>query len=124
MHIDSYILAGLFNLRASDIAYNPFFISYAVVDLTSIRLYILDKDTKLTANASDAMTDVTLATHLNTNDNGVCDPITIDLCVEVFYCYRLYQFVGYISRRNIIDTVVVYFFLKKIEFNASSKYSK
>jgi len=31
-------VSGLFNLRANDIAYNPFFISYAIVEDTRIRL--------------------------------------------------------------------------------------
>ena len=75
--------SGLFNLRASDIAYNPFFISYAILEQNRIRLYILDKDRKLTANSTDAMTTVTLATHLNTGDTGACNLQTVGACVEV-----------------------------------------
>lgn len=76
--------SGLFNLRASDIAYNPFFISYAILEQNRVRLYIIDKVMKLTATPSDNMTDVTMATHLNTGSTGNCSSISGE-CVEVIF---------------------------------------
>ncbi|KAK3597295.1 hypothetical protein CHS0354_010927 [Potamilus streckersoni] len=66
--------AWLFNLRASDIAYNPFFMSYAIIDRTLNRtsLYIIDKDRKLTQNPNDNETSVKVHTHLETGPNGIC----------------------------------------------------
>lgn len=37
-------LAGLLNLRGSDIEANPVFFAYALLTLTELHLYILDKD--------------------------------------------------------------------------------
>ncbi|KAK7483321.1 hypothetical protein BaRGS_00025488, partial [Batillaria attramentaria] len=74
--------AWLFNLRASDIAYNPFFLSYAIVEMSRIRLYILDKDRRLTMNPSDNETRTKLHEHLNTRTTGDCTE-TEGMCVEV-----------------------------------------
>ena len=79
------VIPGLFNLRASDISYNPFFTSYAIVEHASVRLYIVDKNRKLTGNITDDMTNVTVADHLNTGDEGQCDTPSIGMCVEVFF---------------------------------------
>ena len=44
-------IAWLFNLRGSDVAYNPIFLSYAVIGRDFVRLYL--DETKLTAEAGD-----------------------------------------------------------------------
>ena len=44
-------IAWLFNLRGSDVAYNPVFLSYAVIGRDFVRLYL--DETKLTAEAGD-----------------------------------------------------------------------
>lgn len=64
--------AWLFNLRASDIEYNPFFLSYAIIDNTSTTLYLLNHTRKLAANPTDEETRTTVAVHLNTNNDGTC----------------------------------------------------
>ncbi|XP_046359221.2 xaa-Pro aminopeptidase 1-like [Haliotis rufescens] len=74
--------AWLFNLRASDIAYNPFFISYAIVERNRVRLYILNHATKLTQEPTDAATTRKLYEHLNTGMGGSCASST-GSCVEV-----------------------------------------
>ncbi|XP_059166348.1 xaa-Pro aminopeptidase 1-like isoform X2 [Physella acuta] len=77
--------AWLFNLRGSDVRFNPFFLSYAIVELDRTRLYILDKDTRLTANPTDPETKVKLAEHLQTSASGTCEPSKAreGTCVEV-----------------------------------------
>ncbi|KAL8619055.1 hypothetical protein ACOMHN_020753 [Nucella lapillus] len=82
-------LAWLFNLRATDIDYNPFFIAYAIVeyygtssDNNKVRLYIIDKDTRLTTDPDDPETTDKLHVHLNTNANGTCTGKT-GMCVQV-----------------------------------------
>ncbi|XP_052277346.1 xaa-Pro aminopeptidase 1-like isoform X3 [Dreissena polymorpha] len=74
--------AWLFNLRASDIDYNPFFLSYAIIDKNTTTLYILNHTLKLTSQPTDNGTMMNLAAHLNTNDNGTCTG-RADMCVEV-----------------------------------------
>lgn len=74
--------AWLFNLRASDISYNPFFISYAIVEKERLTLYLLDHITKITANPTDEASTITVAEHLNTNNDGTCASRSGD-CVEV-----------------------------------------
>ncbi|KAL3884061.1 hypothetical protein ACJMK2_030284 [Sinanodonta woodiana] len=76
--------AWLFNLRASDISYNPFFMSYAIIDRISntTSLYIVGKDTKLTRTPNDTATNVTLYVHLNTGANGSCQGSS-GACIEV-----------------------------------------
>ncbi|CAG5121574.1 unnamed protein product, partial [Candidula unifasciata] len=64
--------AWLFNLRGSDIDYNPFFLSYAIVEQQKVRLYIIDKDKRLTAEPSDPETNITVAQHLETSLTGSC----------------------------------------------------
>ncbi|KAJ8315800.1 hypothetical protein KUTeg_007950 [Tegillarca granosa] len=88
--VDALIVSGLdetawlFNLRASDIQYNPFFISYATIERTNnrTRLYLIDHTRKLTENPSDNMTMIKVADHLNTGNTGSCSGKT-GLCVEV-----------------------------------------
>ncbi|XP_076445432.1 xaa-Pro aminopeptidase 1-like isoform X2 [Babylonia areolata] len=82
-------VAWLFNLRATDIEYNPFFISYAVVEYygqssadNKVRLYLYDKERRLTADPTDDETSANLHTHLNTNPNGTCTGLA-GLCVQV-----------------------------------------
>uniref|UniRef100_A0A0B7AMT0 Aminopeptidase P N-terminal domain-containing protein n=1 Tax=Arion vulgaris TaxID=1028688 RepID=A0A0B7AMT0_9EUPU len=75
-------IAWLFNLRGSDILYNPFFLSYAIVEHSRVRLYIIDKDIRLKTQPSDSETNVTLAQHLGTSNTGSCQGKT-ELCVEV-----------------------------------------
>ncbi|KAL4232855.1 Xaa-Pro aminopeptidase 1 [Mactra antiquata] len=74
--------AWLFNLRASDISYNPFFLSYAIVTNDKIILYILNHQAKLIQDPTDEATTVKLHDHLNTNIDGTCTGKTGD-CVEV-----------------------------------------
>ncbi|XP_064603094.1 xaa-Pro aminopeptidase 1-like isoform X2 [Liolophura sinensis] len=66
--------AWLFNLRGADIPYNPFFISYAIVEMDRVRLYLRDHSTKLSSQD--------LQTHLNTNADGSCTGKQGN-CVEV-----------------------------------------
>ncbi|XP_045197728.2 xaa-Pro aminopeptidase 1-like [Mercenaria mercenaria] len=74
--------AWLFNLRATDIDYNPFFISYAIVEKVRVTLFLLNHLTKITANPTDKASTVTVAEHLNTNNDGTCANKT-GACVEV-----------------------------------------
>ncbi|XP_072018564.1 xaa-Pro aminopeptidase 1-like [Amphiura filiformis] len=43
-------VAWLFNLRGEDIPYNPMFVSYAIITLDSINLYLYDKAGRLTSD--------------------------------------------------------------------------
>ncbi|XP_052239123.1 xaa-Pro aminopeptidase 1-like isoform X2 [Dreissena polymorpha] len=74
--------AWLFNLRASDIDYNPFFLSYVIIEKNTTKLYIFNHTHKLTAKLTGNDTKMNLAAHLNTNDNGTCTG-RADMCVEV-----------------------------------------
>ncbi|XP_041355020.1 xaa-Pro aminopeptidase 1-like [Gigantopelta aegis] len=74
--------AWLFNLRASDIEFNPFFISYAIVEHNKTRLYLLNHAAKLIQEPTDSKTTVKLFGHLNTNMNGACTG-KVGQCVEV-----------------------------------------
>lgn len=74
--------AWLFNLRATDIQYNPFFISYAIVEKNRTRLFLNEKDRKLTEDPSDPDTNQKLYQHLNTGQSGSCAGRS-GLCVEV-----------------------------------------
>ncbi|XP_069123793.1 xaa-Pro aminopeptidase 1-like isoform X1 [Argopecten irradians] len=76
--------AWLFNLRASDIDYNPFFLSYAIVNraANTTILYIKDFANKLGATPTDAATTETVQEHLNTGASGSCSGRT-GLCVTV-----------------------------------------
>ncbi|XP_046581761.1 xaa-Pro aminopeptidase ApepP-like [Haliotis rubra] len=73
--------AWLFNARATDITYNPFFISYAIVETNRVRLYLLNHISKLTDNPTDEATTEKLNEHLNTGTDGSCT--SQDICVEV-----------------------------------------
>ena len=54
-------LAGLYNLRGSDISYNPVFFSYAIITLTDARLYV-----------DEAQLSSEVTQHLSSKDeNGV-----------------------------------------------------
>ncbi|CAL1531632.1 unnamed protein product [Lymnaea stagnalis] len=75
-------LAWLFNLRGTDIDYNPFFLGYAIVELNRIRFYVLNKDTRLTSQPTDPATTTTFSSHLGTRSDGSCEGMTA-LCVEV-----------------------------------------
>ncbi|XP_052709369.1 uncharacterized protein LOC128184084 isoform X3 [Crassostrea angulata] len=77
-------LVGLLNLRAADIAYNPFFLSYIIVEKqgNATTLYIKNAATKLTQNQTDTETTEKLYQHLNTGTDGDCTGKT-DLCVTV-----------------------------------------
>ncbi|XP_046581780.1 xaa-Pro aminopeptidase ApepP-like [Haliotis rubra] len=74
--------AWLFNLRASDIAYNPFFISYAIVESNRVRLYILNHAAKLTQDPTDEATTSKLYQHLSSAMDGSCTSSS-GSCVEV-----------------------------------------
>ncbi|XP_060069238.1 xaa-Pro aminopeptidase 1-like isoform X3 [Ylistrum balloti] len=76
--------AWLFNLRASDIDYNPFFLSYAIVNraANTTILYIKSATSKLTASPTDAATTETVQQHLNTGASGSCSGRT-GMCVTV-----------------------------------------
>ncbi|XP_013414158.1 xaa-Pro aminopeptidase 1 isoform X2 [Lingula anatina] len=65
--------AWLFNLRGSDIAYNPFFISYAIVEENNVRFYLSNKTGRLTPK---------IAVHLSTGTTGDCSGKT-GICVQV-----------------------------------------
>ncbi|XP_050392395.1 xaa-Pro aminopeptidase 1 [Patella vulgata] len=74
--------AWLFNIRANDILYNPFVVSYAIVEMNQISLYLIDSSTKLSQTPTDEETTETLYEHLNTNQDGTCTGKT-GLCVKV-----------------------------------------
>ncbi|XP_067675781.1 xaa-Pro aminopeptidase ApepP-like [Haliotis asinina] len=74
--------AWLFNARATDITYNPFFISYAIVERNRVRLYLLDHVSKLTDDPTDEATTEKLNVHLNTGTDGSCTS-QVGMCVEV-----------------------------------------
>ncbi|XP_070188536.1 xaa-Pro aminopeptidase 1-like isoform X2 [Littorina saxatilis] len=81
-------IAWLFNIRGSDIDYNPFFISYAIIEVyeqtnaNRTRLYIYDKARRLTMNPNDSETRHKLHEHLNTGADGQCQTGEM-FCVEV-----------------------------------------
>ncbi|XP_063404111.1 xaa-Pro aminopeptidase 1-like isoform X6 [Mytilus trossulus] len=89
-NVDTLIVTGLdetawlFNLRAKDIAFNPFFISYAIVDRknSKTRLFLNHKNRKLTENSTDDATKQKLHIHLNTGNTGDCNGMS-GTCVEV-----------------------------------------
>lgn len=71
-----FVVLGLFNLRGSDIDYNPVFFAFAVVDRTqssgsNVRLYLREKTSRLTS---------ALQSHLNCEQDGTCATAN---CVEV-----------------------------------------
>ncbi|XP_048766480.2 xaa-Pro aminopeptidase 1-like isoform X2 [Ostrea edulis] len=79
--VDAMVVTGLdetawlLNLRASDIAFNPFFLSYIMVDkkMNETTLYIKDHHKKLTSNPNDTETTQKLYEHLNTGTDGSCN---------------------------------------------------
>ncbi|XP_070188539.1 xaa-Pro aminopeptidase 1-like isoform X2 [Littorina saxatilis] len=81
-------IAWLFNIRGSDIDFNPFFVSYAIIEVyeqnnaDKIRLYIYDKARRLTMDPSDSETRHKLHEHLNTSADGQCQAKET-FCVEV-----------------------------------------
>lgn len=76
-------IAWLFNLRANDIDYNPLFISYAVVEMNVVTLYLMDHIRKLNATSSDPeINPIAVADHLNTNTDGTCRN-KMKTCVEI-----------------------------------------
>ncbi|XP_061176381.1 xaa-Pro aminopeptidase ApepP-like [Saccostrea echinata] len=76
--------AWLLNLRAEDILYSPFFLSYIIVDRkkNQITLYIKDHIKKLTQAPTDPETTQKLHEHLNTGSTGSCSGQT-GYCVVV-----------------------------------------
>ncbi|XP_071509168.1 xaa-Pro aminopeptidase 1-like [Diadema antillarum] len=64
-------VAWLFNLRGEDIPYNPMFISYAIVGLNDVWLYVYDKARRVDA-------DDNVRAHLK-----LTTPCTDDVCVTV-----------------------------------------
>ncbi|XP_062613274.1 LOW QUALITY PROTEIN: xaa-Pro aminopeptidase 1-like [Saccostrea cucullata] len=66
--------AWLLNLRAEDILYSPFFLSYIIVDRkkNETTLYIKDHTRKLTQPPTDPETTKKLHEHLNTGSTGSC----------------------------------------------------
>ena len=69
------IFIGLFNLRGSDIAYNPVFFAYAIVETepnTKPRLYLREASNRIAA----------LKSHLNAGKDGTCASYNGN-CVEV-----------------------------------------
>lgn len=69
------IFIGLFNLRGADIAYNPVFFAYAIVEKSSStnpKLYLREHNARLSA----------VKTHLNCGDDGQC-PVGTPDCVNV-----------------------------------------
>ena len=47
------MFAGLFNLRGKDVPYNPVFVSYAMITLNGITLYMYDKAGRLTPEVKE-----------------------------------------------------------------------
>ncbi|XP_055889399.1 xaa-Pro aminopeptidase 1-like isoform X2 [Biomphalaria glabrata] len=94
-------IAWLFNLRGSDVEYTPFFLGYAVVEPSSVRLYILDKNTRLNATPTDDQTETKLHVHLNTGVDGACSSAD---CVQVLE-YNLVDLEAYL--RALAETTIV-----------------
>lgn len=65
-------VAWLFNLRGSDIPYNPFFFAYGIIEQSTVTLYI-DKPSRL-------LDDSAIRTHLKTSADGSC---SVTDCVTV-----------------------------------------
>ncbi|XP_062613276.1 xaa-Pro aminopeptidase 1-like isoform X2 [Saccostrea cucullata] len=89
--VDAMVVTGLdetawlLNLRGADIAYNPFFLSYIIVDkkMNETTLYIRNHAAKLTQNTTDEQSKDKLYEHLNTGMNGDCSG-KAGYCVKVF----------------------------------------
>ncbi|XP_061176383.1 xaa-Pro aminopeptidase 1-like isoform X2 [Saccostrea echinata] len=89
--VDAMVVTGLdetawlLNLRAADIAYNPFFLSYIIVDkkMNETTLYIKNHTAKLTQNPTDEQSTEKLHEHLNTGTSGSCSGRT-GYCVQVY----------------------------------------
>ncbi|XP_064628931.1 xaa-Pro aminopeptidase 1-like [Lineus longissimus] len=67
-------VAWLFNMRGSDVPYNPVFNSYAVITSDKIHLFIENPSYKLVQN---------VVTHLGTKADGSCDVGVATDCVQV-----------------------------------------
>ncbi|XP_063405041.1 xaa-Pro aminopeptidase ApepP-like isoform X2 [Mytilus trossulus] len=81
-------VAWLSNCRASDVPYNPVFMSYAIVNrqANTIRLYIREKNTKLLKSRDPEMSTDDLFDHLNIGRDGNCANRKDGnkICFEVF----------------------------------------
>lgn len=66
-------IAWLFNLRANDFPFDPYFISFCVIDArkTDISLYIIAHETKLN-NKNKSFDNLKIHEHLNTSPTGCC----------------------------------------------------
>ena len=75
-------VAWLVNSRASDVPYNPVFMSYAIVNRKANKtsLYIREKNRKLVVQADLQMTNLPLYQHLKTGMTGSCSE---SMCIEV-----------------------------------------
>ncbi|XP_064629361.1 xaa-Pro aminopeptidase 1-like isoform X1 [Lineus longissimus] len=67
-------IAWLFNLRGYDYEYSPTFLSFAIIELERIRLYIKNRVYKLTDD---------VVKHLNLSDDGKCKDPKSTYCVSV-----------------------------------------
>ncbi|XP_005097713.2 xaa-Pro aminopeptidase 1 [Aplysia californica] len=75
-------IAWLFNIRGTDVDYNPFVLGYAIVEQNTVSLYIRNKNSKLQAAPTDNSTSETLQRHLGTSALGSCAGISTP-CVQV-----------------------------------------
>lgn len=91
-------IAWLYNLRGNDVPYNPFFLSYAIVERQKIRLYLYEHEKKLTSRPTDRQTKKNLYEHLNTGRDGQCHGKSE--CVEVYSYDDLLKDVKEISYRS------------------------
>ncbi|CAC5378203.1 pepP [Mytilus coruscus] len=80
-------VAWLSNCRASDVPYNPVFMSYAIVNrkTNTTSLYIREKNRKLVVQRDPEMSTYDLFEHLNTGRDGNCAsrPNGNKICFEV-----------------------------------------
>lgn len=90
--------AWLFNLRGNDVPFNPFFMSYAIVERQRTRLYLYEHEKKLTSRPTDRQTKKILYEHLNTGMDGQCHGKSD--CVEVYSYENMLKDVKEVAYRS------------------------
>lgn len=99
LHCSITSITGLFNLRASDIAFNPFFISYAIIKETTVRYVIcmyLSLSTgafqyfliSLTISRLCAWVQVGNLSAWNRNFSCLIQSFQLEFVINYFNCYQ------------------------------------
>ncbi|XP_074650755.1 xaa-Pro aminopeptidase 1-like [Tubulanus polymorphus] len=100
-------IAWLFNLRGADVPFNPVFMSYAIIEMNRVRLFIKHK--------TERLSNPNLRWHLGlVNPDGYCPNIAESKCVEV---------VDYNRALNEIDRVETLPGINKIWVSPKSNYA-